>query len=1120
MAQKKTTNLLPRKFRTSANTKFLNSVVEPLISEPELRRIDGYVGQHLTRSYRVGDGYIQEDSATRQHYQFEPTLIVKDVATDKTKLTVGYTELIDKLRYLGSTVTNESLLFEQPYYNYHGNFDIDKFVNYAQYYWVSGRLPPVIIEDTNTINIATDILSKSTYTSANNVVFTNGLLIKFRTLTEPADYQNQIYYVEGVGSGIKLVNISSLITPEPFITYIATPYDIFAYDFDGYDTNLNDPQYPEYFVINRADQSLSAWTRCNRWMHIDVLRAFETYQNIQIDLSKYARATRPIIEFNANIALFNHGVNFYGIVDLIDTTTTDPLSDANYTGVNNSTIAKLIDTIPVQNSYRIIFTAALDPDVKNKIYTARIGNFGSDGAARISLTATTTPLLDNSSLLVKQGANKGRTFVYRNGAWRLAQQKTRVNQPPLFDLFDTDGNSYSDTAYYPASTFAGTPLFSYKPGTGNTDPALDIALSYRNIGNIGDIQFEDFITTSTFSYLGTGSMSTKAGQIKIAGDLSSNWLPIVQNSFQRQIFEFVVTNTNPYIIDIVPKNQKQSIEINVNGRFLNRDEFTYNTVTRAISFVTDLNVDDFVSVLVRSDQVSSTAYFELPLNLINNSDNQDISTVTLGQLRNHFVSQYRNYLGANNSFPGTLSVRDFPASSRVEGTILQHSSPVAPAMFFLTSSDFDFVASVEQARTAYSFFKKRFLDAVSTLGDLDFDDIPAAVDTALDYINQNKSPDMPYYYSDMVPTGSEVSKTTYTVLNTAQESYGIESIFDSTVPSGRAVLVYCNNVQLVRGRDYDFDTARPGIKMLTTLPYNSILEIRDYASTDGCYIPETPTKMGLWPSVIPEITVDYSFRNEQTVIVGHDGSRTIVFGDMRDNMVLELELRIYNNIKRQFDTAKLDLREIVPGAFRSTGFTLDQIDEVLAPYYYRWKDENNLNIESASFFKNSDAWTWNYYNQLAKDNSRLTGSWSTVFRYWYDTAEPSTRPWEMLGYSSKPSWWNGKYGPAPYTAGNTILWDDIRDGVQTDTDGTTHINPLFARPNIYSYLPVDGQGQLRTPLDIFVKVFNGAITNTVYTFGMGDPVENSWRRSSDYPFASQIAMAVLKPAKYFAQFAS
>jgi hypothetical protein len=47
-------------------------------------------------------------------------------------------------------------------------------------------------------------------------------------------------------------------------------------------------------------------------------------------------------------------------------------------------------------------------------------------------------------------------------------------------------------------------------------------------------------------------------------------------------------------------------------------------------------------------------------------------------------------------------------------------------------------------------------------------------------------------------------------------------------------------------------------------------------------------------------------------------------------------------------------------------------------------------------------------------------------------------------------------------------------------------------------------------------VFNGSITNAAYRFGMIDSVENSWRKSSDYAYAVQIAMAVLKPAQYFA----
>jgi hypothetical protein len=37
---------------------------------------------------------------------------------------------------------------------------------------------------------------------------------------------------------------------------------------------------------------------------------------------------------------------------------------------------------------------------------------------------------------------------------------------------------------------------------------------------------------------------------------------------------------------------------------------------------------------------------------------------------------------------------------------------------------------------------------------------------------------------------------------------------------------------------------------------------------------------------------------------------------------------------------------------------------------------------------------------------------------------------------------------------------------------------------------------------------------------MGDIVENSWRRSSDFPFVVQIAMAILKPARYFSQYSN
>ena len=45
-----------------------------------------------------------------------------------------------------------------------------------------------------------DIIGKTSYTSPNGVVFTNGLKIQFIGAVVPASYENLEYYVEGVGT--------------------------------------------------------------------------------------------------------------------------------------------------------------------------------------------------------------------------------------------------------------------------------------------------------------------------------------------------------------------------------------------------------------------------------------------------------------------------------------------------------------------------------------------------------------------------------------------------------------------------------------------------------------------------------------------------------------------------------------------------------------------------------------------------------------------------------------------------------------------------------------------------------------------------------------------------------
>ena len=61
------------------------------------------------------------------------------------------------------------------------------------------------------------------------------------------------------------------------------------------------------------------------------------------------------------------------------------------------------------------------------------------------------------------------------------------------------------------------------------------------------------------------------------------------------------------------------------------------------------------------------------------------------------------------------------------------------------------------------------------------------------------------------------------------------------------------------------------------------------------------------------------------VIQGHDGSKSIAFDDYRDNIILEMEKRIYNNISVEFkNDANTSYLGVEPGAFRKTDYSLDE----------------------------------------------------------------------------------------------------------------------------------------------------------------------------------------------------
>ena len=126
--------------------------------------------------------------------------------------------------------------------------------------------------------------------------------------------------------------------------------------------------------------------------------------------------------------------------------------------------------------------------------------------------------------------------------------------------------------------------------------------------------------------------------------------------------------------------------------------------------------------------------------------------------------------------------------------------------------------------------------------------------------------------------------------------------------------VYLNDVQLILGTDYTFSTTDDTVNISATLAEGDIIKIKDYSDTTGSYIPATPTKLGIYPSYKPETFTDTTYITDTDVIRRHDGSIIKAYGDERDDLILELEKRIYNNIKVTYDQTLLDVNEVVPSA--------------------------------------------------------------------------------------------------------------------------------------------------------------------------------------------------------------
>ncbi len=986
------------------------------------------------------------------------------------------------------------------------------------------------INSATKIDVEREIIGSKNYTMATGTKLTNGMKVKFGANTTSAAHVGREYYVEGVGDHITLTDTARLITPEPYSTETTELYDSVAYDTRPYAISFYRPETPDYITIKRDSFDNNAWSRYNRWFHRSAIAASDAANGNVTILSEASRAKRPIIEFDSGLQLFDHGIQGLSSVALVDSFTKDVFS-----AIPNS-LGYIVDGVPLAHGMRVLFTADTDSTVNNRIYKVNFVTIAGIKKINLTLEPDGVPQ-EGQSVHAELGASyQGKTFYYASstGTWQQGQVKTAINQKPLFVLEDDDHVAFNDSVIYPNSTFEGAALFAYKTSDMSPiDTVLGIRVKYNTINNVGDIVFESDIGTSSFAYKSgevTLSKNFNTGHVNYIIDRAHNeprtsWVQMSQPSRQRVLRTFVVEakELTLFPIDVFANSaQLQDLEVQVDVNYkvknITTDYTLVNgTTNKYVKFTKNLAIGDIVKITAysKAKKVKGKGLYEIPENLAVNPFNEQLREFTFGQIMNHLHNINEKNVEMTGDTPGDSNLRDLPDVRIKGGTILQHSAPLPQAMFLLIDQNANAISSIDYCSMEYQKFKEAFQSNISIAKS--YTEAAEAVDEILKIMTKQKNISFPFYYEDMVGHGEKVSTRTYTVQDSTETQYSIDSQFSTDAPSSRAVYVYLNGNQLLHGHDYDFSAVDDTVDISAALVEGDVIMIKDYDDTTGSFIPPTPTKLGMYPRYRPEKVLDDTYVSPAHVIIGHDGSRTLAYGDYRDDVLLELEKRIYNNCKTQYDATLLPYSEVRPSGFTAGDYTIKEINEVMSYDFYSWAGKNGVDHQKNDTYQSNNAFTFNYSSNKDDINGEyLPGHWRGIYKFFYDTDRPHTHPWEMLGHSERPTWWIQHYGPGPYSSGNELLWNDLASGYD---HGTHSASPRYVRTGLLDYLPVDVTGQLLSPLQSgLIDSYAASGLDRTWKFGDHAPAETAWRRSAQYPFSVMKLLALTRPAKFFGLF--
>jgi hypothetical protein len=1212
---------LPPVFQTVTEKQFFAATVDQVFSKKDSSLLAGFIGRRIAGEYNpINDFYLPEPTKDRTWWQLESTAYARNTDTTKSNI-FFYDDLLNRIKYYGGNTLNQDRLFDSEYYSFGPPIDYDMFINYQNYYWIEQGLPPITITGVQ----ASDIIGQQSYTTPEDAIPSNFTLSTGMTiiLVDDVDFVSP-HVVENFGGciGISLVQQFSGFTSGTVLEFL--PWDTNLqlstgriiqnkiWDLNTWETEAQ-PGNGDYITIERGSVDRNAWSRTNKWFHIDTINKVVSQLETPFPINSF-RALRPIIQFLADLNLYKSGTQFR--------------SDISY-GLNNDQFGNPILLSAIQGQQLTVINTTYDLSITENTLVCFFNDTSVEGSLTVNqyiykpsiqldnsviflpYSSSTTPIINGDIIFILSnapfdGAIRGQTWYY-DGIWQeVYNDKVATNQPPLFQLYDHAGVPLDDINTYPNSTFTGNKIFSYKinstPGA-TIDPVLGFPIVYTALGQASDIIFQNNIIVDRYTY--SQSLLPIAGYYyyKTTYDaiLYNNWNlyddcnccdivdPCVCNfneiSKQRVIDKYVVGYGSEYKfkISVTPYNYPDLPEIIVsvnNVEIKSIDIQAYGYILEVINNFIYVDLTTYITNLLITTQVQppvveiqtythellnpdSSAYWQIPQQLEANPTNLEVQEISGSNLVQQFASIISNQPGFTGmAYGGVNNYRDSIKNRSLGNFILQNTCPALKSMLISSENDLDFVIANRFSADEYTKFKNKYLSVALQLINQEFNpvqyhnntvDISIWVTEILRILNISKEFSKAFSYSFMAASGAPLFRESMTV--NGNNLVTLTDYIDLGNPINVMYIYDLTNSTNIRlltvGIDYEIVSTNLAIDIQLKLgSSNKDLVFYLYQSPLPTYIPSTPSKLGMYNVYVPRIEVDYSYAIPATVIIGHDGSKTIGYNDYRDNLLLEIETRIYNFVQHRFrNEYYIPLRNELnkSGYFRKTRYTRDEYLEITESYLNKWSAKNKANYrandwESASVSTPIDQlWKlYNYRNAVTTDNIpvNLPGNWKGIFQYLYDTYYPDTRPWEMLGFSVQPAWWAAQYGPGILNSNgqtvwpNTLLysdmWQDLEDGIIRQGSSAIYdpntlqplSQPMWARAGLSTIIPVDSAGEI-IPI---ITLFNLNYTGNPYlpfdhfddewVYGDGAPVEQAWMSTSIYPYNIQEFLYIMKPGPF------